>query len=65
MEKKNDKKTYETPTVELLKFDNNDVITTSGFEGDGFDGEEEDEIGRGDRFGGNSTGNTTPDVKVD
>ena len=59
MEKKNDKKTYETPTVELLKFDNNDVITTSGFEG------EEDEFDRGESYGANSTGNTTPDVKVD
>lgn len=59
MEKKNDKKTYETPTVELLKFDNNDVITTSGFEG------VEDEFERGDRDGGRDGGFNTPDVKVD
>ena len=59
MEKKNiNKEPYETPTVELLKFDNNDVITTSGFEG------EEDEFERGDRGGASGRFNT-PDVKVD
>ena len=60
MEKKNNKEAYETPTVELLKFDNNDVITTSGFVG------EEDEFERGDRGGrSGSDGFTTPDVNVD
>ena len=60
MEKKNKKETYETPTVELLKFDNNDVITTSGFEG------EEDEFERGDRSSsGRDDTYTTPDVTVD
>ena len=58
MEKKNVKETYETPTVELLKFDNNDVITTSGCEG------EEDEFERDER-GGSTGGFNTPDVKVD
>lgn len=55
---KKQKENYETPTVELLKFDNNDVITTSGFEG------EEDEFERGDR-GGRSDSYNTPDVKID
>ena len=59
MEKKNNKDTYETPTVELLKFDNNDVITTSGFE------TEEDEFDRGDGRGASSDAYNTPDVKVD
>ena len=59
MDKKNNKETYETPTVELLKFDNNDVITTSGFDG------EEDEFDRGERDGGRTNGYNTPDVKVD
>ena len=60
MEKKNNKETYETPTVELLKFDNNDVITTSGFDG------EEDIFDRdGGRGVSDSDAYTTPDVKVD
>ena len=61
MEKKNIKETYETPTVELLKFDNNDVITTSGFDG------EEDIFDRGNGRGatGNPDAFNTPDVKVD
>ena len=60
MEKKQ-KNNYETPTVELLKFDNNDVITTSGFDG------EEDDFGRGDGRGSrdNSEIFNTPDVKID
>jgi len=58
MEKKNNKETYETPTVELLKFDNNDVITTSGFEG------EEDIFDRGQGISDSDTFNT-PDVKID
>ena len=60
MEKKNKKESYETPSVELLKFDNNDVITTSGFFG------EEDNSGRGDRSGSDRDDTyTTPDVTVD
>ncbi len=59
MEKKNDKETYETPTVELLKFDNNDVITTSGFDG------EEDIFDRGNGRGVGTDAFNTPDVKVD
>ena len=61
MENKNNKETYETPTVELLKFDNNDVITTSGFDG------EEDIFDRGNGRGAanGSDDFNTPDVKVD
>lgn len=61
MEKKNNRETYETPTVELLKFDNNDVITTSGFDG------EEDIFDRGNGRGvrDDSDAYNTPDVKID
>ena len=60
MEKKNKKETYETPTVELLQFDNNDVITTSGFIG------EEDEFERDERGGRTGSDSfNTPDVKID
>ena len=59
MEKKQ-KENYETPKVELLKFDNNDVITTSGFDG------EEDIFDRNERGGAGTSGvYDTPNAEID